>query len=146
MQKTQTNWVFLTWSLCFIALSFVTIVLWFLCFSFLSLGFALHYIHAFHSRCFLFNIKIQKEGKWKHIIVLALFSLFLKTRLVNLFSHGISFCTLFSFDELIYYTLLVKALLNMLCGKDVYGVYHFVLILKSHVFDCRTWSFWERYK
>ena len=22
---------------------------------------------------------------------------------------------------------------GMLCGKDVYGVYHFVLILKSHV-------------
>ena len=48
--------------------SFVTIVLWFLCFSFLSLGFALHYIHAFHSRCFfLFNIKKKggKKGKKK---------------------------------------------------------------------------------
>ena len=33
-------------------------------FSFLSLGFALHYIHAFHSRCFfLFNIKKKKKGK-----------------------------------------------------------------------------------
>ena len=29
----------------------------------------------------------RKERKRKHIIVLALFSLFLKTRLVNLFSH-----------------------------------------------------------
>ena len=72
--------------LVFHCVSFVTIVLWFLCFSFLSLGFALHYIHAFHSRCFLFNIK-RKERKMKHIIVLTLFSLFLKTKLVNLFSH-----------------------------------------------------------
>ena len=32
----------------------------------------------------------RKEGKRKHIIVLTLFSLFLKTRLVNLFSHDIS--------------------------------------------------------
>ena len=42
-------------------------------------------------------------------------------------------CTLFSFDELIYCTSLVEVLQNMLCGKDVYGVYHFVFILKSHV-------------
>ena len=52
IQKAQSNWVFRTWSLCFIALLFVTIVLWFL-FS-LFLGFALHNIHAFHSRLFLF--------------------------------------------------------------------------------------------
>ena len=44
-----------------------------------------------------------------------------------------SLCTLFNFDELIYCTWLVEALKCMLCGKDVYGVYHFVLILKSHV-------------
>ena len=31
--------------------------------------------------------KERKEGKRKHIVVLALLSLFLKTRLVNLFSH-----------------------------------------------------------
>ena len=53
MQKTQNNWVFLTWSLCFIAFPLWPLFFdsWFLCFSFLSLGFALHYIHAFHSRC-----------------------------------------------------------------------------------------------
>ena len=62
MQKTRTNWVFLTWSLCFIALPFVTIVLWFCFFCFL--GFALHNIHAFHSRFFIF-IKIIKKKKKK---------------------------------------------------------------------------------
>ena len=36
MQKTRSNRVFLTWSLCFIALPFVTIVLWFLYFLFVS--------------------------------------------------------------------------------------------------------------
>ena len=34
--------------------------------------------------------KRRKEGKRKHIVVLALFSLFLKTRLVNLFSYDMS--------------------------------------------------------
>ena len=121
---------------CFIFCDHCSLV--FVIFFFWSLGFALHYIHAFHSRCFfLFNIKKKKERKErkrKHIIVLALFSLFfLKTRLVNLFSHDMFCCIFFSFDELIYCTLLVKVLLNMLCGKDVYGVHYFVLILKSHV-------------
>ena len=41
---------------------------------------------------YLFNLYIKKkgerkEGKRKHIVVLALFSLFLETRLVNLYSH-----------------------------------------------------------
>ena len=67
MQKAQSNWVLLTWSLCFIAILFVTIVLWFL-FS-LFLGFALHNIHAFHSRSFLFiffpNNNNNKKGRKK---------------------------------------------------------------------------------
>ena len=84
----------LTWSLCFIVLPFVTFVLWFLCFSFLFLGFALHNIYAFHSRCFfyfiyIYNKKKGRKEKEAHC-VLALFSLFLKTRLVNLFSHDMS--------------------------------------------------------
>ena len=56
-------------------------------FFFLSLGFALHYIHAFHSRCLfiylILNIKKKKERKErkrKHIIVLALFSLFFENK------------------------------------------------------------------
>ena len=77
----------------------------------------------------------MKERKEKGSTLLFLqYSLcLLKTRLVNLFSHNMFCCTLFSFNELIYCTSLVEALWNMLCGKDVYGVYHFVLILKSHV-------------
>ena len=56
MQKTRSNRVFLTRSLCFIAFPFVTIVLCSLVFVFflLFLGFALHNIHASHSRYFLF--------------------------------------------------------------------------------------------
>ena len=68
-------------------------VLWFLCFSLLSLGVALHYIHAFHSRCFFYSIKKKRgeKGRKKEThCVLALFSLFLKTRLVNLFLHDMS--------------------------------------------------------
>ena len=43
---------------------------------------------------------VEKEAN----CVFALFSSFLKIRLVNLFSHDMSFCTLFSFDDLIYCT------------------------------------------
>ena len=52
MQKTQSNWVFLTWSLYFIVLFFVTIPLCCFCFLFV-LGFALHNIHTSHTRLFL---------------------------------------------------------------------------------------------
>ena len=82
-------------------------VLWLLCFFYffiffyffflLYLGVALHYIHAFHSRCFFFllyiyiYIYIYIKGKEKEAhYVLALFFLFLKTRLVNLFSRDMS--------------------------------------------------------
>ena len=63
MQNAQSNWVLLTWSLWFIAIFFVTIVLWFL-FS-LFLGFALHNIHVFHSRLslFIFSNKKKREEK-----------------------------------------------------------------------------------
>ena len=75
----------------------MTIILYSLVFVFflLSLRVALHYIHAIHSKFFFFfsyfiyiYIKGRKE-KEAHCI-LALFSLFLKTRLVNLFSHDMS--------------------------------------------------------
>ena len=50
---------------------------------------------AFHSRCFFFILYIYiyiYKGKEKEAhCVLALSSLFLKTRLVNLFSHNMSF-------------------------------------------------------
>ena len=36
---------------------------------------------------YIYIYKERKEGKRKYIVVLALFSLFLKTRLVILFSH-----------------------------------------------------------
>ena len=68
MQKTRSNCVFLTWSLCFIILFFVTIPLCcfcFLCFFFL-LGFALHSIYASHTRLFLlFFSKIKNKKLWK---------------------------------------------------------------------------------
>ena len=76
----------------FIAILFVTIFLWFL-FS-LFLGFALHNIHAFHSRLSLFIFfkkKKKKKGRKRKQIVFCTIFLFLKTRLVNLFSHNMPF-------------------------------------------------------
>ena len=144
MQKTQTNWVFLTWSLCFITLFFVTIVLWFL-FS-LFLGFALHYIHAFYSRLFFILFKLKKEEeKRKQIMFLHLFSWHWKQGWL-IYLHITCLCTLFSSDELIYCTLLVKLCSACCVGKIFIVFNHFVLILKSHVFVCRTWTFGERHK
>ena len=78
------------------------------------------------------NKKKGRKEKEAHC-VLALCSLFLKTRLVNLFSHDMSLVLCLAWMSFFYCTLLIEALKCMLCGKDVYGVYHFVLILMSHV-------------
>ena len=59
MQKARSNWVFLTWSLCFISLFFVTILLCYFCFL-CFLGFALHNIHACHARLFLLFFQKNK--------------------------------------------------------------------------------------
>ena len=126
-----------SWSLCFIALFSMTIVLWFL-FS-LVLGFALHNIHAFHSRFFFF------KGEKGSNLFLHLFSWHWKQGW-SIYLHITCLCTLFSLDELIYCTLLVK-LCNACCVGNTFIVFdHFVLILKSHVFDYRTWTFGERHK
>ena len=71
--------------------SFVTIVFCSLVFVFFS--FVSRSCIAFHSKFFLFQKKGGggEEGRKKEAhCVLALFSLFLKTRLVNLFSHDMS--------------------------------------------------------
>ena len=85
MQKAQSNWVFLTWTLCFISLFFVTILLYCFFFSFF-LGFALHNIYAFHAKLFLllFSKKKKKERK----MYFTLFFLDLKSRLAILSLHN----------------------------------------------------------
>ena len=94
MQKAQSNWVLLTWFLCFIALLFVTILFCCCCCCFFFfLGFALHNIHAFHSRLFLlflFKKKKQKKKEKGSKMCFALFVLDLKSRLSNLSLHNIS--------------------------------------------------------
>ena len=82
-----------------------SLIFGFLCFSLLSLGVALYYIYSFHSS-FFFLLKKKKKGREKEAhCVLALFSLFLKTRLVNLCSHDMSivlFLTLMSLFIALY--------------------------------------------
>ena len=97
----------LSWSLCSIALLFVTIAFcWFL-FS-LFLRFALHNIHAFHSRLFfvIFNNdkKIKKKNKKKGSkMCFALFS-WIWNQGWQIYFYITCLCTLFSLDELIYCT------------------------------------------
>ena len=113
------------------------------CFS-LLLGFALHYIHAFHSRL-VFNFFNSKKKKKEANCVLHLFSWHWNQGW-SIYLHIACLCTLFSLDELIYCTLLVK-LCNAYCvGKMFIVFYYIVLILKSHIFDCWTWTFGERHK
>ena len=125
--------------LCFTFCDLCSLVFQF--FSFLFLGFALHYIHAFHSRCFFYSIYIyiyiykrkgRKEGKGSTLCSCTIFFVF-KNKVGQFIFTWHVYCTLFSFNELIYCTWLVETLQCMLCEKDVYGVYHFVLILISHV-------------
>ena len=66
-------------------------IFWFFCFSFLSLGVALHYILGVFYSIYIYKIKIKRGNKEKEAhCVFALFSLFLKTVFVNLFSHDMS--------------------------------------------------------
>ena len=112
MQKTQTNWVFLTWSLCFIAFPLwpLFFVSWLLCFSLLSLGVALHYIHAFHSRClYIYIYKRGRNEKEAHCCSCIILFVFENKVGQFIFTWHVC-CTLFSFDELIYCTSLVEAL------------------------------------
>ena len=62
------------------------------CFVFFAfLGFALHNIHAFHSRLFLlFLFKKKKKEEKGSKMCFALFFLDLKSRLVNLSLHNMS--------------------------------------------------------
>ena len=60
-------------------------------FLFVFLGFALHNIHAFHSRLFLlFLFKKKKKKEKGSKMCFALFFLDLKSRLVNLSLHNMS--------------------------------------------------------
>ena len=96
----------------------MTIVFWFL-FS-LFLGFALHNIHAFHFK--LFEKKEEKGSK----LCFALFSWFLKTRLVNLFSHNMYFV-----PYLALMSLLIALYSLKLCSVCCVGKMFMVLITLS---------------
>ena len=109
-------------------------------FFFLFLEFALHSIHAFHSRIFFFKLKKKRGSK----MCFALFS-WIWNQGRPIYFYITCLCTLFNLDELIYCTLLVEALQCMLCGKMFIVFDHMILILKSHAFDCRTWTYWERH-
>ena len=125
---------------CFFLCDHCSLFLGFLCFSLLSL--VLHCITFMHFILGLFySIYIYKKKKKKKredrkekgstlcfCIILFVF----KNKVGQFIFTWHVYYTLFSFDEFIHCTSLVEALLNMLCGKDVYSVYHFVFILKSH--------------
>ena len=111
--------------LCFITILFETIVFWFL-FS-LFLEFALHNIHAFHFRLSLFIFfQIKKKGKKRKQIVFCTIFLVLKTRLVNLFLHNMSFVHCLALMSLLIAPYLLKP-----CSACYVGKMFMVLITLS---------------
>ena len=141
MQKARPNWVFLTWSLCFIFLFFVTILL--CCFLFsLFLGFALHNIYAFHARLFLLlfskikNKKQKKRRKRKEKCVLHYFS-WIWNQGWSYYLYITCLCTLFSLDKLILLHFTSLSLVVHVVWELFIVFDHMILILKSHAFDCK---------
>ena len=94
----------------------------------LFLGFALHNIHAFHSRLFLFiffKFKKKKGRKRKQIVFCTIF-LALKTWLINLFSHNMSFVPCLALMSLLITPYKLK-----LCSACCVGKMFMVLITLS---------------
>ena len=86
-------------------------VLFFLCF----LGFALHNIHTFYSRLFLLFLfkkkkKKQNKTKKKEAKCVLHYLSWIWNKSWPIYFYITSVCTLFSFDELIYCTLLAWVL------------------------------------
>ena len=136
MQKAQSKWVFLTWSLCFIALLFVTIALCFVFVFLLSLflGFALHSIHAFHSRIFFLIIKKKKKGSK---MCFTLFSC-IWNKGWPIYFYITCLCTLFSLDELGW-----AYLLHFISWSfAVHVVWEDVYSFWSHDLDLEITCFW----
>ena len=101
MQKVQSNWVFLTWSLYFISLFFMTIPLCCFCFFFFfSLGFALHNIHAFQIKLFLLFFSIMKKKKRKKNMFCIIFS-WIWNQGWPYYLYITCLCTLFNLDKLV---------------------------------------------
>ena len=88
-------------------------------------------VHLAYYVLFVLVINIFKKTKKNFVFCISHLGFIIKDW--PFYFYITSLCTLFSLDELIYCTSLVETLKCMLCGKDVYGVYHFVLILKSHI-------------
>ena len=133
--------LWISWSLCFISLFFVTITL--CCFGFF-LGFALHNIHAFHARLFFFSFQKRKKkekekGKGKKNVFCINFSW--------IWNQGWPYylcitclCTLFSMDELILLHFTSLSFVVHVVWELFIVFDHMILILKSHAFDCWTWT------
>ena len=114
MQNAQSNWVFLTWSLCFISLLFVTILLYCFCFVLFCFvfifyfflffwGFALHNIHVFHAMLFLVKNKTKQNKrmrKRKENCVLHYFS-WIWNQGWSYYLYITCLCTLFSLNKFI---------------------------------------------
>ena len=103
---------------------------------------ALHSCISFYVVFFFFFFFLKKK---EANCVLHLFSWHWKQGF-SIYLHITCLCILFSLDKLIYYTLLVKLCSACCVGKMLIVFDHFVLILKSHIFNCRTWTFEERHK
>ena len=118
----------------------------FLCF---LLGFALRNIHPFHIKLFLFFFFIiyiyiyiymkKKKRKREEKCVLHYFSWIWNQDWPH-YLYITCLCTLFSLDELILLHFTSLSFVVHVVWELFIVFDHMILILKSHAFDCWTWT------
>ena len=134
----------MTRSLCFISLLFVTILLCCFTFLFLFLGFALHNIHAFNDTVFCYSFQTppppkKRKGKGrKNVFYIIFLVLIVKVGHIIFTYHVYLPCL--AWMSLFYCTLLVFSFVVHAVWELFIVFDHLILILKSHAFDCWTWT------
>ena len=116
-----------------------SLLFFFLCF---LLGFALHNIHASHTKLFLLFFimkKIKKRRKRKEKGVLHYFS-WIWNQGWPYYLYITFLCTLFNLDELILLHFTSLSFVVHIVWKLFIVFDHMILILKLHAFDCWTWT------
>ena len=144
MQKAQSNWVFLTWSLCFISKSFVNFFSLMFLFSFaFRICIELHSCISYQVDfvCFSKNFKkinIKKNGKRNVEGCVLYYISWMCTLGWSYYLYIICLCTLISLDELIFLHFTnFSYVVHVVC--ELFIVFnHMILILKSHIFYCKN--------
>ena len=108
--------------------------LWPFSFWFFILGFLLHNIHTFHNRlfCFLLKIKIKNKKREEKCVLC-----YCSWTCNQGWLYYLYITKLISLDELILLYFTSVSYVVHVVWELFIVFYHMILILKSHVFDCK---------